>query len=133
MFLYLNEYKYYFDKVDYILIEKQLKINHKACRLSICCLSYFIMNYENSKPILEFSSVYKTHILGCERFMKNGKKIDKPSRKKWCTSTCAYILSIREDFESVEELYSQKKTDDISDTICQLQAFKFMHFIDKVI
>ena len=133
MFTQLNEYKEYFDKVDYILIEKQLKINHKACRLSICCVSYFVFKYQSEKNIIEFGSMYKTHILGCEKRMKNGKKIDKPARKKWCISTCASILSLREDCEIIEELYSQKKTDDISDTICQLQAFKYMHFVDKAI
>ena len=133
MFQNLNEYKDYFDKVDYIVIEKQLKINQKACRLSICCLSYFIINYQNEKPIFEFPSAYKTHILGCEKFMKNGKKIDKPARKKWCSETCAYILSTREDFELLSDFTCVKKTDDIADVVCQVQALKYLHFVYNTI
>ena len=134
----LNEYKdEYFDKVDYIVVEKQMKINQKACRLSICCITYFMIN--SNARIFEFDSFHKTQILGAEKekVLKNGKitykSIDKPKRKKWSIETGIYILNLRDEFDTMVEIFDLKKKDDIYDNINMCQAFKYLYFIDKVI
>ena len=134
----LDEYKEeYFDKVNYVVIEKQMKINQKACRLSVCCITYFIMNYDT--PIFEFDSFHKTQVLGCkkdEKKLKNGKiiykAVDKPKRKKWSIENGSYILSLRDEIETFVDIFDIKKNNDIYDNINMCQAFKYLYFIDKI-
>ena len=132
----LNKYKTeFFDDADYIVIEKQMKVNQKACRLSVCCISYFVMNYGLSKKIIEFDAYYKTTILGAvknKKVLKNGNvkytSVDKPTRKKWAIDQAFSILACKEDYETMSEISGLKKFDDVCDTICMLQAFKCKEF-----
>jgi hypothetical protein len=39
-------------------------------------------------------------------------------------------LTEREDFDTIDEITSSKKKDDLSDVIVQAQAFKYLHFVD---
>jgi hypothetical protein len=136
----LDEYKEdYFNTVDIIIVEKQLKINQKACRLSICCISYFMNNYGREKPIIEFNAYHKTQVLGAiknKKILKNGNirytAVDKPTRKKWSIDQCFYILTLREEFETIIELSNFKKLDDYADNLCMIQAFKYLYFIEKM-
>lgn len=137
----LDEYKdEYFDLVDHIIVEKQMKINQRACRLSICCITYFMNNYGREKNIVEFDAYHKTTILGAvknKKIFKNGKikytAVDKPTRKKWCVNTGMYILSLREDYETMCEISLMKKADDVMDNVCMTQAYKYLQFVDKFI
>ena len=135
----LDEYKKdYWDKVSYFVIEKQMKINQSACRLSMVCMSYFMFNYGRFRQVIEFNSYYKTTILGAKRDtkkLKNGKvkfvSTTKNERKKWAVEKAVHILSEREDFEIIQDIMSNGKKDDKCDVLCQLQAFKYLEFIDK--
>lgn len=139
----LNEYKEYWDKTSYIIVEQQMsfgkKVNTMALKLAQNCETYFMVNYGKTKKIIEFPAYHKTQILGCkkdEKITKTGKKsyknIGQTSRKKWAIEEASCVLAEREDFQTLTELVSTKKKDDLSDTIIQLQAFKYLYFVDKV-
>ena len=137
----LDEYKEYWDKVDIFIVEKQMafgkKINTMALKLGQHCQSYFMYRYGRFKKVFEFPAYHKTQILGCEKIEKKTKTgkisykaIEKGDRKKWNIEMCSTILIERDDFETLSEITSMKKKDDVSDVICQLQAFKYLYYID---
>lgn len=138
----LDEYSKYFDKVSYVIVEQQMsfgkKVNTMALKLGQHCESYFLFKYGRFKEVIEFPSYYKTQVLGAqklEKISKTGKisykAIEKTARKKWAIDEASTILAEREDFHTLSELTSMKKSDDVSDVIIQLQAFKYLYFIDK--
>jgi hypothetical protein len=134
----LDTYKEYWDNVSYFIVEMQMsfgkKINTKALKLAQNCESYFMFNYGRFKKIIEFPAYYKTQILGCEKIkkIKNYKNIDQRSRKKWSIKEGYFILYERNDFNTINEISKFKKVDDIYDCIIQLQAFKYLYFIEKI-
>lgn len=131
----LDENEFFIDKVDVVLIEKQMSfgkaINLTAIKLAQHCMSYFVCKYGNYKQILEFPAYHKTQVLGCAKVKsKNGKykTIDKPARKKWCIMKALDIFELRNDTDGIILLDSHKKKDDLADTLCQLQAWKLLEF-----
>ena len=139
----LDEYASYFDKCQTIVIEKQMsfgkKHNTMALKLAQHCFSYFVFRYGRFKQIIEFPAYYKTQILGAPKIetrLKNGKikykSIDKPTRKKWSVIQTVEILNDRGDDNTISSLNSVKKKDDLADVITQLQAYKYLAFVDKV-
>jgi hypothetical protein len=139
----LDEYKEYWDKVDIFIVEKQMafgkKINTMALKLGQHCQSYFMYRYGRFKKVFEFPAYHKTQILGCEKIEKKTKSgkisykaIEKGDRKKWNIEMCSSILIERDDFDTLSEITSMKKKDDVSDVICQLQAFKYLYFVDDM-
>lgn len=138
----LDEYSEYFDNVSYVIVEQQMsfgkKVNTMALKLGQHCESYFLFKYGRFKEVIEFPSYYKTQVLGAEKLKKTTKTgkisykaVDKTIRKKWAIDEASTILAEREDFDTLSELTSMKKSDDVSDVIVQLQAFKYLYFIDK--
>jgi len=136
----LDEYKDYWDKVDYFIVEQQMsfgaKVNTMALKIGQHCESYFMIKYGRTKKVVEFPSYHKTQVLGSEKIekvTKTGKKsyknIDKPMRKKWAIETAYGILTERCDFETIDEITKSKKKDDLSDVIIQAQAFKYLFFV----
>ena len=131
-------------KSDIIIVEKQMsfrgKINTMALKLGQNCQSYFMLNYGREKKIVEFPAYYKTQVLGNlmkKVTLKNGKEkyrtLDDRDRKKWSVEETFAILSLRDDFETMNEIWEMKKRDDVSDCISQLQAFKYLYFVDKLV
>jgi len=138
----LDEYSEYWDKCKTIIVEQQMsfgkKTNTKALKLAQHTESYFIFKYGRFKYVVSFPAYYKTQILGCEKIEKrtktgkiNYKNIDQRSRKKWAIEEGSFVLAEREDFETLSEIASMKKADDVNDVIIQLQAFKFLFYIDQ--
>lgn len=136
----LNEYKTtYWDNVQYFIVERQMKINFTACRLSVICMSYFMFNYGTFRKVIEFDSYYKTTILGApkaEKKLKNGNikyvSTTKPIRKKWAVDAGGALLAKRDEFQVLSDMSKFKKKDDINDTILQSKAFQYLYFVDKV-
>lgn len=139
----LDQYSEYWDNVSYFIIEQQMsfgkKVNTMALKLGQHCESYFIFKYGRFKKIVEFPSYYKTQVLGAkkeEKKLKSGKikytAVDKTSRKKWAIEKALYILSERNDMITFSEIINSKKKDDLADVICQLQAWKYLFFIEKL-
>jgi hypothetical protein len=136
----LDKYEEYWENVDIIVVERQMsfrkKVNTMALKLGQHCESYFINKYGREKKIIEFEAYNKTHVLGAEKLLsKTGKKQYKNmgdyARKKWAIEEAFSILSMRDDYETMSEIGSIKKKDDLCDTIIQLQAFKYLYFIEK--
>ena len=136
----LNEYSEYWDNVDYFVVERQMsfgkKVNTMALKLGQHCESYFINRYGRDKKVIEFEAYHKTQVLGAEKIKnttKTGKvtykNIGDKERKKWTIEQAYYILSQREDFETMVEIQSMKKRDDVCDNICMMQAFKIKEFL----
>lgn len=127
-------------KCSVFLIEQQMafgkKINNMAIKLAQHCYSYFTIRFGRFKQIIDFPSYHKTQILGAPKVkvVKRGKEkftaCDKPTRKKWSVKIASEILTTRGE-ENV--ILSSKKKDDLADVITQLQAFKYLAFVDKVL
>lgn len=144
MYELLEKYKSYFDKCDVILIEQQMsfgakKYNTLAVKLGQHCMSYFIYKYGKTKKVIEYPAYYKTITLGApkvEKILKSGKKsykaMDKAARKKWSIIKCEEILKIRDDDETMKNLKTKKKKDDLSDVLIQLQSFKFLYYVENM-
>lgn len=139
----LDKYRDIFEKCSIIVIEQQMSFknaqNTMALKLAQHCHSYFVFRYpitevdniifDDSKEVVEFPAYYKTQVLGAPK--KAGKSMTKPERKKWATEKAIDILMQRGDVETLEELTTSRKKDDLADTLIQLQSFKFLRFVDK--
>lgn len=143
MFDVLDEYQEYWDKVSYIIVEKQMafrgKINTMALKLGQNCQSYFMMNYGKELKVIEFPAYYKTLICGAPQTAtktKTGKvkfkTLGDRERKVWSVKEVFGILSLRDDYETMSQIGEMKKKDDVSDVIVQLQAFKYLYFVEKM-
>ena len=138
----LDSYNEYWSQCDFILVERQMSFGNKhntmALKLGQHCWSYFSIKYPTNLKIIEFPAYYKTQILGASKDKKvtkagkvSYKAVDKPTRKKWCVDMAKIILTHRNDEETIDKISKVKKKDDLSDVICQLQAFKYCYFINK--
>lgn len=139
----LDSYSDYWDKCSYFIVEQQMafgkmKSNPKAVQLGHHCQSYFMFRYGRFKQVIEFPAYHKTHVLGCEKMKgkqsKNGnyrwKSIPKPDRKKWSVVKATEILTLRREEKTIQNIKSKNKKDDLADTLTQLQAFKYLFFIN---
>lgn len=116
------------------------KRNTMALKLGQHCYSYFTIKYGRFKKVIEFPAYHKTQVLGAEKIrgkkFKNGnyrwKTIDKPTRKKWSVAKATEILTYRGEKETIENIKTKAKKDDLADTLTQLQAFKYLFFIEKI-
>ena len=143
LFDVMSEYEEYWEKVSYVIVEQQCsfrgKINTMALKLCQSTQSYFMMNFGRQLKVIEFPSYYKTQVLGApqsETKTKTGKikykTLGDRERKKWRVQEGFYILSLREDYETMGEIGLMKKRDDVNDVIIQLQAFKYLYFVQKM-
>jgi hypothetical protein len=146
MFDLLDKYSEYWDKCCSFIVEKQMdfgkmKRNPKALKLGHYCQSYFVFRYGRFKQVIEFPAYHKTQVLGCQKIKgkkyKNGKHkwiaINKPDRKKWSIIKATEILDIRGEKNIIDSIKIKAKKDDISDCICQLEAFLYLCYISKEI
>ena len=136
----LDKYSNYWDQCDIFVIEKQMsfgkRTNTMAMKLGQHCWSYFAFKYSRFKPIIEFPAYYKTQILGSQKDKTKNNKykaISKPKRKIWCVNKAMKIIEDRKDQETLTQIQKSKKKDDLCDVICQLQAFKYLAYVDKSI
>lgn len=138
----MDEYSEYWDQCDVFVIEKQMSFgkrhNTMALKLGQHCWSYFAIRYGKSKEIIEFPAYHKTQVLGAQKersTTKTGKvrykAVNKPARKKWCVQKALEILRDRDDYETSEQIQGTRKKDDLSDVICQLQAFKYLRYVQN--
>jgi hypothetical protein len=140
----LDSYSEYWDKCCCFVVEQQMafgkmKSNPKAVKLGHHCQSYFLFRYGRFKQVLEFPAYHKTQVLGCEKIKgkkcKNGKyrwkSISKPDRKKWSVVKATEILTKRGEKKTIDNIKTKTKKDDLADTLTQLQAFKYLCFVDK--
>ncbi len=128
LFSHLTEFKHIWDTCQFIVIEQQFWTpkgsNMAALKLGEATLSWFLIHYPDIEIIL-FRSSHKTKVLGCPETKAY-------RRKKWSTIKALEILEQRKNTEAISLLSTYKKKDDISDTIIQCQAFKYLHFVAKI-
>ena len=130
--------KYFDSNICYNLFELLDEYSDYWVKLAQSCQSYFMMNYGRDLRVIEFPAYYKTLTLGAPQTLhklKNGKTKYKTlgdrDRKKWSVQEGFYIMSLREDYESMGEVGLMKKRDDVNDVLVQLQAFKYLFFVDE--
>lgn len=140
----LDEYIEYFDDCIAIIIEQQMsfgkgKNNPMAMKLGQHCYSYFTFKYGPHKAIIEFPAYHKTQILGAPKVKgkptKKGfrwKAMDKKARKKWSVDKAVEILTSRGEMNVLSGLTTVRKKDDLADTLTQLQAFKYLTFVERI-
>lgn len=129
MYDVLEKFSSYFDLCSIILIEQQMsfgtnKTNTMAMKLAQHCKSYFIFKYKTTKEIVDFPAYHKTQVFGA------GKSLTKPQRKKWSVEKAIDIFMQRGDMETVQMISDKKKRDDLADVFMQLQAFKFIRYVE---
>ena len=138
----LDKYSEYWEQCDIILIEKQMSFgkirNTMAIRLEHHTWSYFSIKYGIEKKLVVFMAYHKTQVLGAEKLetkTKTGKirykAVKKPARKKWAIKEANRILTMREDDDTLGVIAISKKKDDLSDVIVQLQAYKYLEFVEQ--
>jgi hypothetical protein len=124
----LDKFKPYWDKCMSFVIEQQMGFgkqrNYMALKLGQHCFSYFIFQYADYKETIEFPAYYKTKVLGAT-------KMSKYQRKAWAVEKAIQILSNRDEQEIIKQISSRKKRDDVADVVCQLQAYKYLLFLDN--
>jgi hypothetical protein len=139
----LDEHAEVWDECLCFVIEEQMsfgkKLNKTAVKLGQHCYSYFTFKYGRFKPVFEFHAYYKTQILGapkeevdpCKSGKRKFKTMEKGGRKKWAVTKLTEVLNLRGETEVLDTVKSVKKKDDLSDTLCQLQAWKYLALVDK--
>lgn len=138
----LDKYANFWDTCTAFVIEEQMafagKINRIAMKLGQHCMSYFLFKYGRYKSVIEFPAYHKTQILGAQKvagkMYKSGKmrwKTMKPNlRKKWAVEKTIEILTCRGDINTLDKMIANRKQDDLGDVCLQLQAFKYMVYVD---
>jgi hypothetical protein len=118
--LFLDKYQDYYKDCHFIVIERQLPQNYKATRIAQHTISYFSLKLHNSSllpAIIEVSPKLKGKMLGAPKGT-NDRQL-----KDWATKTARELLVLRQDTFSLNVLnHHAKKQDDLSDTVCQLEA-----------
>lgn len=140
----LDKYGDYWDNCSSFIVEQQMnfgpsKRNTMALKLGIHCQSYFRIRYGRFSQVLDFPAYHKTQVLGSEKIRgkkyKNGNykwtTISKPARKKWCIKKATEILTSRGEEETINNIKTKAKKDDLADTFCQLQSWKYLCFVKK--
>ncbi len=117
---FLDQYQEFYDDCNYVIIERQLPQNYKASRIAQHTITYFTLKMANMPllpAILEIDPKLKGKILGAP------KGITDKQLKSWAVTVARQFLTERNDNYSLDVLdYYMRKQDDLSDTICQIQA-----------
>jgi hypothetical protein len=135
--LYLDVYKWFDQFKEYFLnshvfiVERQMKENYQSLRLSqhIICYLMGVLLHSKIEPLLvEIDSKAKYNYLD----VPSG--LNEKAKKQWGTELAISILEQRNDqvglqiINSSRGVRNQKKHDDVSDTIIQIEAFwKLFH------
>lgn len=125
LFAYLDSIKGLLEKCDFFVVEKQLKANPEAQFVDHAIQSYLTIYYGQFKQLVSFSSKNKTKLF-------DETKMTKYQRKKWAIEKAYHVLTVRNDLVALAYLESLSKKDDVSDAMCQLDAFKTMLFAKKI-
>jgi hypothetical protein len=126
----LDDHLSWWQQSSAFIIEQQMSFgsvrNPMAVRLAHHCLSYFQILFGSFKVVVDFPSYHKTRVLGAQ------KKQSKRERKQWSVTYTKSLLHQRQEWEWLEYLNQHKKQDDLADVVTQLQAFKFLTFVDHM-
>lgn len=117
---------------DYHVIEQQYSnpkfgTNMKAVKICECLISWLMLNGVDIGNICLIATNAKLSVFGAP-------KMSKSQRKKWSVEKVKNILSHRSWDERWREIIEElKKSDDVSDCICQAQAYKYLKYVARVL
>jgi len=126
VFNWFDQFKEYFMNTHVVIVERQLPENYQSVRLSqhIICYLMTVLSKSKLEPLLaEIDSKAKYKYLGAP------SGFNKTALKQWGTETAVALLEQRSDtyglsiIASARGVRGQKKHDDVSDTIIQVEAF----------
>lgn len=95
------------------LIENQIPVNRRACKIQHCIMTFFVVRFGPFKTTLGISSKLKTFGAKCE---------DKRQRKLYCVNFAEKYL-VENWPHLLTQFNAMKKKDDIADALCQWLAF----------
>lgn len=117
---YLNIKNYFESLHEYLqyaslfVIEKQLAINYDILRISQHIITLIMCYYPNSM-IMEIDPKEKSKLF-------NIKHLNSKGLKKWSVETTIQLMINRNDNVAQQIIKSEKKKDDLCDTVLQLEA-----------
>jgi hypothetical protein len=126
VFKWFNQFKDYFMNSHVFIVERQLPENYQSVRLSqhiICYLMTVLVSSKLEPLLAEIDSKAKYKYLGAP------SGFNRTALKQWGTETAISILEQRNDTYGLSiiagsrSIRGQKKHDDVSDTIIQIEAF----------
>lgn len=107
-----------------VIIPRQVSEYYKATRIVQHSITYFLLHLQGRPQlpiILEVDHKLKGKELGADT------NLNKHGLKKWTQLEAHALLTKRQDTVALEILDKNKKKDDLSDTVCQIEAvFKYM-------
>ena len=124
---YMDSYRSWWEKVDIVLIEKQLcKTNIVAGKLS-CHLHAYFLHRHPDKIIIEYPSTYKTRLTNFPL-----KKSTHRQRKQYAIE---YVLQRCQEEDPVvaDWLSTYPKKDDICDCILMCETFYASPFVHRCV
>ena len=124
---YLDKYLELFKTCHMVIIEKQLPVNYKSVRMSQHTLTYFMVNLKNIVPTLPMFFEVKPQLKGKELGVP--PNLNERGLKLWAIDKALELVTIRNDIKGLQILKRKdprtkrkEKKDDLSDTICQIEA-----------
>lgn len=117
---FLDQYKEYFQKCHFILIERQLAVNYKSTRVAQHTISYLSLAVKDNEFLTDIIEISPT-IKG--KMLPGGTKLTKTQLKKWAVDTARELLEKRGDEWCLSVMDGCKnKQDDLADTVCQIEG-----------
>lgn len=119
----LNLFKSVLVDCHFVVMERQLPYNYRAVRISQVALTWFMIFCMDNEPltrIYEVAPQLKSDMLPAP------PKLSAREVKTWSKQEAIKILTLRRDTVALAELKGARKTDDLADTVCQIEAF-FIH------
>lgn len=116
---YLDSHLEIFMTCAVVIIERQLPINYKAVRVSQHTITYFMVLLKNAPllpVIFEVDARLKGEQLGASNHLNSH------GLKAWAVVEAKKLLTWRNDRVALSILGKNKKCDDLSDTVCQIEA-----------
>lgn len=123
----------YMIKCHFIIIESQMSFVPRNTRMGQNLITYFTTRFKdigNRPLVIEINSRAKTTLLGCPKGLP---KTGKGNYKDWCKNKALCLLKERGGEEAfIELIENSRKADDISDVICQLEAFLSVYNLENI-
>lgn len=117
---YLDQHLNLFMTCHLILIERQLPINYRSVRVSQHLISYFSLLLRDS-PLLPALLEIDPRLKG--RQLESPPYLTDRGLKKWAVEKAQEILQERGDQKALTIIHRERKKDDLSDTVVQIEAF----------
>ena len=127
----LDRYKDVWQTCSTFVMEQQVIVKEWRSpleqKLTQHCFSYFLFHFATFKLPVEFPAFQKTRVLGAE------KALNQHRLRKWTFNTAMRIARQREDESTLKDIRHPMRQEYVSNAIIQLQAYKYLVFVDKTL